>query len=362
MSDETQTAAENGQGDAEPARAGSFCRKAFICALYVVFSVALVRSNKYLLAKGRFPHPLCLSAMHLAAATATLSIYYAALPRHFPGLANVEGRRCTVATYFLPISLSCAGFVALSNEALLYSSVPFVQFLKQANVVITFTMSWLWGLQSVTMLRLVLIAWIVAGSSVSVAGEFHFVWVGFLLQILSQFAECLRSVLGEVVLTGAGLSLDPLSYVLFEAPLCFVELSAAALLMWHPATVLDFRLWWHLILPNSMLSPLLSVMQATVIKELSAVGFILLGTIKYITVVLISWAFFDEECSFQQAIGFAVTLAGVFAWTYTKAVPSSPLVQAAERLLGARQPDAPSERTALRAKQALAPPAYNDKA
>mmetsp|Transcript_54402 Transcript_54402/g.137406 ORF Transcript_54402/g.137406 Transcript_54402/m.137406 type:complete len:160 (+) Transcript_54402:2-481(+) len=154
--------------------------------------------------------------------------------------------------------------------------------------------------------------------------------------------------MGEFVLSGGGLKLDPLSYTMFVAPTCLVVLMIGTAITWDPRIPAALHAWQWYILPNAVLAFVLNVLVAATIKEVSAVGFILTGVCKDIFLVLFSWAFFAEKVTVQQLFGFAVTLAGVFLWSYLKVAPESGVTRFAERLLGmpAMQPQ-PTENTPL---------------
>merc|ERR1740121_2457990 len=106
--------------------------------------------------------------------------------------------------------------------------------MKEGNLVLTFTISTVVGLQTPTALKLAVIAWIFFGSTISVGGELHFVLLGFCLQLTSQVAECSRHVLGDYIMNQASLRLDPLSYTLFSAPACLGILLLGNAIAWHP--------------------------------------------------------------------------------------------------------------------------------
>ena len=98
-----------------------------------------------------------------------------------------------------------------------YCSVAVLQVMKEANVAIVFCFSCLVGLQVMNHQRL-FIAWVLFGSSMCVVGDVHFVLVDFLLQAMSQRAECTRAVMAEWVLNGNDMKPDPVTYTLFVAP------------------------------------------------------------------------------------------------------------------------------------------------
>merc|ERR1719330_364800 len=92
--------------------------------------------------------------------------------------------------YLLPIGFLFALSLYGANRAYLYCSVAFLQFMKEANVVMVFSFSAMAGLQMVNRQRLFVIAWVILGSSFAVSGDLHFALIGFTLQGISQLAEC----------------------------------------------------------------------------------------------------------------------------------------------------------------------------
>lgn len=73
------------------------------------------------------------------------------------------------------------------------------------------------GLQQFTWHKALILAVVLSGCSLCATGEIQFRLPGLLLQLASQLAECSKNLIGELVLTGAGLKLDVLTFVAFQA-------------------------------------------------------------------------------------------------------------------------------------------------
>jgi len=306
------------------------------------------RFNKYLMNEDRFPFSMALTSIHMFVSFSLCLVFYLLKPSAFPGMANTQGKRILVLSWFVPIGAVFAISLFASNQAYLYCSVTFLQFMKEGNVIITFLLSCAVGLQALNRVRAVVILWIIAGSTMAVSGELHFVLIGFTFQLVSQLAECSKAVMGEFVLSGGGLKLDPLSYTMFAAPTCLVVLVVGTAITWDPRIPAALHAWQWYILPNAVLAFALNVLVAATIKEVSAVGFILTGVCKDIFLVLFSWMFFAEKVTVEQLLGFSVALVGVFFWSYLKVAPESGAVRFAERLLGMpATPQQPTENTPL---------------
>jgi len=184
-----------------------------------------------------------------------------------------------------------------------------------------------------TRTRAFVIVWVILGASLSVSGEVEFALIGFIMQAMSQFAECSRIVMGEILLSGPR-KLDPLTYTLFVAPICFVVLVFVNIFAWQPGTVERFYIWWPVLLANALLAFCLNILVATVVKECSAVGFVLTGLIKDIVIVLFSAVFFNETVTQWQYCAFALTLMGIWFWSIMRISPEAAPVQLLEAALG----------------------------
>merc|ERR1740130_515993 len=117
-------------------------------------------------------------------------------------MARAVEKRVTLLKFLVPISILFALSLYAGNRSYMYCGVAFLQFMKESNVAIVFTLSCLVGIQRPSFRKFSVIVGIIAGSSLCVKGEIHFVLIGFLLQLGSQVCECSKNVLGEIVLTG----------------------------------------------------------------------------------------------------------------------------------------------------------------
>mmetsp|Transcript_117011 Transcript_117011/g.372468 ORF Transcript_117011/g.372468 Transcript_117011/m.372468 type:complete len:299 (+) Transcript_117011:263-1159(+) len=272
----------------------------------------------------RFPYSMFLTSVHMFTSGLLCLLLYFVRPSLFPGLANCEGKRDTVLKWIAPIASLFALSLYASNQAYLYCNVTFLQFMKEANVIIAFLISCAAGLQEMSGVRLGILFWIIMGSARAVSGEVHFVLHGFLFQAVSQLAECMRVVMGEVVLKGGGLKLDPLSYTLLIAPACLGYLLVGLAATWNPAIPQALAIWWPYILPNACLAFVMNLLVATIIKEISSIGFILTGVCKDIAIVMFSAVVAGEHVTGFQRVSFTMTLAGVSFWSYLKLRPGGP--------------------------------------
>mmetsp|Transcript_67014 Transcript_67014/g.146167 ORF Transcript_67014/g.146167 Transcript_67014/m.146167 type:complete len:346 (-) Transcript_67014:82-1119(-) len=310
----------------EEVRAGPV-KTVIYASVYISTSVALISFNKYLMHAGRFPHPVALTTLHMIAAWVCLFTLYCFKPSLFPAMEHAKagpkclGVVCDFGIYFIPLGLFFAVAITCSNYAYFYCAVPFLQFMKEANVVLVFCLSAAVGLQHFTRARFLAIAWIMAGATMAVTGEMKFAFVGFAFQALSQFGECAKNVLGEWMMTKSSSRLDPLTYTMSMAPVALVPLAIGALVSYDSSVLNDFLQHWHLILASALLAVALNVMISVFIRSCSAMAFILSGLFKDFFIVSVSAAAFGDDISHQQMLGFAVCLSGIAAWSSIKLKP-----------------------------------------
>ncbi|CAE8591649.1 unnamed protein product, partial [Polarella glacialis] len=285
---------------------------------YIAVSASLISFNKFLMQPGRFPHALFLTTVHMSVTTALSLLLYTAAPTLFPSMPRAKEDYKTVLKYIAPLGMLFALALYCSNSAYLYSSVAFLQFCKEGNVALVFAMSCALGLQVFSWQKVAILSVVVAGCSICATGEIHFVLMGFLLQITSQLAECSKNIIGEVVMSGAGLKLDVLTFVMFQAPCSLVPLLGAALVEYTQDVGQDFRSAWPLLLANACNAFLLNVMIALTLKKLSTVSFVIIGLLKDIVIVSSSSLVFGSAISQVQIIGFSVTIFGIALWSHLK--------------------------------------------
>ncbi|CAE8598040.1 unnamed protein product, partial [Polarella glacialis] len=298
--------------------AGEMMEVVAIGAIYIMISATLITFNKYMMQPGHFPHAVHLTAIHMSVTFALALSLYQVAPSLFPTMERSRQNWKLVLTYVAPLGMTFAVALLFSNQAYQYSSVAFLQFCKEGNVALVFAMSCAVGLQTFSWQKVLVLSVVIAGCSVCTTGEINFVWLGFLLQICSQVAECTKNILGEVVMTGAGLKLDVLTFVTFQAPCSLAPLLVGSFVAWSPEVMTDFLAIWPLLLANACVAFLLNVTIATTLKRLATLAFVIIGLVKDIVIICSSAFIFGDKISHQQLSGFTVTLVGIALWSHLK--------------------------------------------
>ncbi|CAE7300264.1 unnamed protein product [Symbiodinium sp. CCMP2456] len=281
-------------------------------------SAGLITFNKYLMHEGRFPHALHLTAVHMAMTTMLSVMLYGAAPSIYPSMSKAIENRGLLMRYLVPLGVLFAVALACSNQAYFYSSVAFLQFCKQGNIAFIFFASCLLGLQTFSWQKLMILSIVVTGCCICAHGEIKFQMLGLVFQLSSQVAESSKNLLGEIILTGAGLKLDVLTFVLFQAPFSLVPLMAGVISTWSPEVFHDFVNMWWVVLLNAAVAFCLNVLIALTLKRLSALAFVIIGVVKDVTIVASSSLVFGDPISHQQYMGFTVTICGIALWSHLK--------------------------------------------
>lgn len=146
--------------------------------------------------------------------------------------------------------------------------------------------------------------------------------------------ECSKNILQEYILSGSEIKLDPLTYQIFMCPVCLVVLFIGNLATWDNAIIERAAIWWPYLIPNALCAFALNVTIAVLIKQTSAMAFILSGVVKDMVIVCASTFMFGDVLARQQIVGFSVATTGIFVWSYCKVQPNAPLVVSFAQALG----------------------------
>lgn len=302
--------------------------------IYLAVSVSMITMNKFLLDKKRFPFPVHLVLIHMGATGLLMAILFLIKPSVFTSLTDPDKRDMITARLvlrsMLPLVVLFAFEMILGNAAYAFSSVAFLQMMKQSIVVWVYFLSIPAALETFSTPKLSILVFILAATMVSVHGDTHFDTTGFILQALSIMSASTKTVIQGVVLTGKGLKLDVLSYVLLVAPLCFLLLSVICGAAWAlpqnrilstPAWQ-DISAWGPHIAVSTFLAFSLNVTVAAFMSQTSAVSFVLAGITKDVVIVSASSILFSEPITTMQGFGFAFQLVGIWTWSMMKTFPS----------------------------------------
>lgn len=302
--------------------------------LMITASACLINFNKYLISSGAFPYPLHLILLHTCSGFGFSGMLYAMVPSMFPALASDASlvNWDLFVQKLLPVSISFAGSLLLSNMAYFFLSLPFLQMLKQSNVVLVYAASVLIGLKVLNWRHVAVLAFLVATTMLNIKGELNFALLGFAIQMSAQVFETAKLVLTEILLSSAGIRLDPMSFMLLVMPCCFTVLlvvlagvEASTSFGWDLGIAVPH---FHevtsaapVLVLNCALAFVLNIAIAMFIKRTSAVGSIIANLIKDSLVVVTSVALLGDAISRVQIFGLIAQLAGCFVYALMQRFP-----------------------------------------
>jgi len=288
---------------------------AFVGAAYVGLSVAMILSNKWLLMDaGRFPHPEALAVVHLLTSAVLSWLLYFIRPTMFTAMKHLEVTK-DLSWRFIPLSAAFAGSMIASNVALFFAPISVLQVIKQGNVVLIFLGSIALGLEKFGKASAALVMIILCGVLTCVLGGPAAVgFFGIAFQLGSQCCEVGKVLMQSVLMSAKGHRLDPLSMVLFLAPISAVIACTIFLGRHHNNLGLvyaSFLSAWPWILMNAFAAFSLNIVVAWTIWSFNPRGFLIAGVMKDVAIVLAASMVFGEQLNRLQCAGFSIALIGI---------------------------------------------------
>jgi hypothetical protein len=191
--------------------------------VYIAVSVGLICFNKILMSPTRFPQPLALVTLHMGTAFFGACVLRFFRPSFFPSwhiLADTPG---ATVLRMLPISICAAVTFVLSNAAFIYVSVALLQMLKEFNVVVGYFASLAIGLAVWNWRLALVLCFVAAFTAAAVQGDVSFVWIGVILQLVSQVTQIAQLLLMNYYLSAsagaaAGKKLDQFTLIFTITP------------------------------------------------------------------------------------------------------------------------------------------------
>eukprot|EP00927_Polykrikos_kofoidii_P043799 TRINITY_DN378_c0_g2_i1.p1 TRINITY_DN378_c0_g2~~TRINITY_DN378_c0_g2_i1.p1 ORF type:complete len:349 (-),score=37.19 TRINITY_DN378_c0_g2_i1:140-1186(-) len=298
-----------------------------LCGVYILISATLINANKYIMHPDRFPYSSALTLSHMLTTFSCCVVLYIAAPGLFPSMQSALTQKTAIAKYFPMISALFILGVVCSNEAYLYCNVAFLQFMKEWNVALVFFMSCIAGSQTCDRTKFFVLCWIVGFSCMAVTGDMAFSRWGFLVQCCSQLGETTKAVLQEWLLGGSGLKMDPLTYLIFMAPIIIAVLTFANAAMFSMEMMTAAVTFWRPLLASSFCAFMLNLIIAVILKQGGAMAFILSGLVKDIVIVVSSSFIYNVPLKQQEILGFTLSLFGMGYWGLMKTIPQHPMIR-----------------------------------
>eukprot|EP00929_Paragymnodinium_shiwhaense_P074343 TRINITY_DN38034_c0_g1_i1.p1 TRINITY_DN38034_c0_g1~~TRINITY_DN38034_c0_g1_i1.p1 ORF type:complete len:525 (-),score=115.92 TRINITY_DN38034_c0_g1_i1:32-1606(-) len=300
---------------------------ALFCATIWMFlsgSLTLYNAWMYSAMGGNFPYVIALTCWHQflnIMLTLTVRVFFPHLmPAAVGGLKGVDSVHL-LRVVGLQASLVC-GTLVLGNKAYLYLSVALIQVIKAAMPLMTYMISCCFGMEALTGSMTGVIVAIIAGMTMTVTGELKPSMVGLALQFSSFVVEGLRLVCLRRMVSDHGINLDPLSGLLFYAPICCVSLAALACITgeFHEVLALEHLPLKHLLV-NGLLACGLNVAGVFLLRQASATTLAVCGVLKDLTLVGLSIPLFGNSLTMRQVGGLITILVSVRLYNKLKEDP-----------------------------------------
>jgi len=310
---------------------GTVCRTMALATFYITVSAAMICFNKFLINKDRFPFATMLTTLHMSNSLLMSTCLYQFVPSMFPTAHHIFGGRDNrkrpgeIMEGLLPFSLiALCGAVALvaGNTAYKFSSVAFLQMVKESHIIFVYTMMVIVGLDHLRLRNCCILLFIAASAAVAVYGDVVFSVTGLALQMVSGASGAAQVVLTNLLMSRqSGPRLDPMTTVLCTAPMMLLYLIPASIYNWDSSILVQAKAWWPLILANMGLAFMLQIATAVTIRGISATGHALASVLKDVCIVAAAGLILQEDLSIMQIGGFISTICGISLYSALKLFP-----------------------------------------
>eukprot|EP00930_Biecheleria_cincta_P014259 TRINITY_DN12352_c0_g1_i2.p1 TRINITY_DN12352_c0_g1~~TRINITY_DN12352_c0_g1_i2.p1 ORF type:complete len:332 (+),score=60.93 TRINITY_DN12352_c0_g1_i2:89-1084(+) len=327
----TKTVTENSAllHDASKGRISSVLLAAVWGVSVLAASSSMVNMNKYMMQDSVFPYPVPMVLFQFSFATMLNGGLIMIRPGLYPSLTgNSESKviitRELMLRRVLPVAFAFVISVLASNMAYYYSSVPFLQMMKESNIITVYVMSLAIGAESFDSKQSLVLVLLAIATVGSIHGEVRFSLAGFVLQAVACLGDASKNIISAMLLSGAGKKLDPMSFSLLLSPLVlgFTGLLCVGQHQVQGMTSLPsqqaFERSWQLLLGNAVLAFGLNLAIAMFLRYSSALSFGMLGILKDILVVISSTALLGAHISGVQTVSFTMQIVLLCIWTYMK--------------------------------------------
>jgi solute carrier family 35 protein C2 len=317
----------------------------FLIITWYILSTCLSLWNKILLAKdrglfgkGAFPAPFLMSSMqffcqHLLARFLVWS-----------QCSQLQSQKLSWKEYFqkvVPNGIATGLDIGFSNYSLVFISLSFYVMCKSTTPIFLLCFSFAWGIERPSWSLAGIVAVIVGGLLLLVAGETQFVLVGFLLVMTAAMLAGLRWTITQVLLQGGTLGdnnnsnssrhgggRSPVEAIYQLTPILGISLLVLSLgheKLWETLptspyfeTLSHALLTGVIMLIGGLIAFLMVWSEFALIANTSALTFMVAGTFKEILTVGAAVFFLHEDFTFVNALGLLVLIFGVVLFNMYK--------------------------------------------
>ncbi|MEW5301121.1 MAG: hypothetical protein WDW36_004000 [Sanguina aurantia] len=296
-----------------------------------LFNKQMVGADHGFLGKGPFPAPLLMCAIQF--------MFQHCIARAAFRLRLFDRTAATRATWAefghmvvntLPNGVTTGIDIGFSNKSLASISISFYVMCKSTVPIFLLIFAFIWRIEKPSWELAGVVGVITAGLALLVKGETDFDLLGFVLVMAASCASGLRFVLTQVLLHGhrdkAALG-GPLEMVELLTPFMagtVLALSAA----WEPLGTLGASPYFStpghtlqtlgIILAGAVIAFFMVWAEYSVIKETSALTFMIAGTCKEVFTVLAAVVIMGDRLGLLNSLGLLIVILGVLGYNWHK--------------------------------------------
>eukprot|EP00397_Hematodinium_sp_SG-2012_P015925 GEMP01016229.1.p1 GENE.GEMP01016229.1~~GEMP01016229.1.p1 ORF type:complete len:364 (+),score=68.67 GEMP01016229.1:1199-2290(+) len=285
--------------------------------------VLLTIVMKYVLSHG-FPYPLFCTAAHLAASF-ILCFTYIDVGQMLPTFKSLGFR--DQMTHVMPVAVTQALSIGLSNVSLLYLFPSFVSMMATLQPLFTLLLSLVFVSDTFNMFSYAAMVPIIIGSIVLCTQEHTFHTIGFLCILGALALRALKQVLQARLLCGRH-SMDALTLLYYVAPYGFVIFILWSFIQEGPTAPISALIDGTaplkillLIVVSALVAAAFNILSFIGVERLNATLWSLLGQLVTPLVALSSWLIFANVTTVIQIAAFTLASMGVYIYNQYGRVP-----------------------------------------
>lgn len=288
-----------------------------------MYNKIIVGKDKGLSGKGAFPAPLLMSGVQFAFQTLLAKAVFGT------GLMKRTASAMTWRDWgrlVLPNGAITGLDIGLSNKSLAFITMSFYTMCKSTTPIFLLLFAFIWGLEKPSWSLVGVVCVIVTGLLLLVKGETKFDLTGFSLVMTAACMSGLRFTLTQVLLHGRsahgqspfGGPLEVLEALTPVMAATSLLLSLAFERLWDvlPGSPF-FDGWQHcmvtagIVFLGAVIAFLMVWAEYEVIKQTSALTFMVAGIIKEIVTIVAAVAIFGDKFGWLNGLGMAIAISGV---------------------------------------------------
>ncbi|WVQ82526.1 hypothetical protein IAT38_004655 [Cryptococcus sp. DSM 104549] len=278
--------------------------------MYFFFNLGLTLFNKFVLVG--FPFPYTLTGLH--ALSGCVGCYVALERGAFTPARLTQKENLILAAFSVLYTIN----IAVSNISLQLVSIPFHQVVRASTPLFTIVISTIFLRTSFSFMKLVSLLPVVAGVGFATYGDYSFTAWGMILTLLGTFFAALKTVVTNLIQTGAGgrLKLHPLDLLMRMSPLAFIQ---CVVYGWYTGELERVRRYGATqmtrpkaiaLLVNGVIACGLNIVSFTANKKAGALTMTVSANCKQVLTIALAVILFDLHISPTNGIGILLTLIG----------------------------------------------------